>query len=458
MLSALRTWWQESRVVRKFRREHTALVALSIIGVFTGVYIWTALTPLDTDYVNLQERKISEFSENKGSLTALNKKQEALQAAIGKVEGKLKKLMVPPAPKAKAKKPASQPASQPAVTMADVRRVAAVQRKRVAHLQALLGFQRDLAEVQSQRVLLQIKMQQKKPAALSWLQRYNQDTGRAYAQPVWWAANKKERAIIGTLNPYLPFASGWVKSELLSHERRGLLGTDRLGRDIFKRVLVSVNVAFKIGLVTALIACFLGLLFGGIAGFFGGWVDLIITWIYSVFSSIPYIVLVLLIAAVVRAQSEVILPVAAVLGLDPGLIGLYLAFSLTFWIGPARVVRGEVMKIKEMEYVQAARALGNSRMRILFRHVLPNTMHLIFVYFSLIFIGAIKSEVILTFLGLGVKNMPSWGGMISDASKEIIGGIWWQMIGASLALFLLVYAFNIFTDALQDALDPKHIK
>jgi peptide/nickel transport system permease protein len=185
---------------------------------------------------------------------------------------------------------------------------------------------------------------------------------------------------------------------------------------------------------------------------------LIITWIYSVFSSIPYIVLVLLIAAVVRAQSEVILPVAAVLGLDPGLIGLYLAFSLTFWIGPARVVRGEVMKIKEMEYVQAARALGNSRMRILFRHVLPNTMHLIFVYFSLIFIGAIKSEVILTFLGLGVKNMPSWGGMISDASKEIIGGIWWQMIGASLALFLLVYAFNIFTDALQDALDPKHIK
>jgi len=248
----------------------------------------------------------------------------------------------------------------------------------------------------------------KKPQELSWLQQYTKDTGEAHASP-----------------------SG-----------KYWLGTDRLGRDITKRVLVSVNVAFKIGLVTAFIACFIGLIMGGLAGYFGGWVDLVITWIYSVFSSIPYIVLLLLIAAIFRESD--------------GLTGLYVAFGVSFWIGPARVVRGEIMKLKELEYVQAAIAMGNSRIVVLFKHVIPNTMHLIFVYFSLLFIGAIKSEVILTFLGLGVKGMPSWGLMISDAKAEITSGIWGQMLGASLALFVLVYAFNIFTDALQDALDPKH--
>jgi len=311
-------------------------------------------------------------------------------------------------------------------------------------LQKVLALQQQLGAMERERMLAQVKLLRKPPEELGWLSRYNQDLGFAYAKPAWWGANERERTIVSLLIPQMPLAAKWVRQEIMGHSRRGLLGSDRLGRDIFKRVLVSVNVAFKIGFVTALIACFIGLLLGGIAGFFGGWVDLFITYIYSVFSAVPYIVLVLLIAAIFRDS--------------PGLLGLYVAFGATFWIGPARVVRGEVLKIKQMEYVQAAWALGNSRMRILIRHVLPNTMHLIFVYFSLIFIGAIKSEVILTFLGLGVKNMPSWGGMISDASKEIIGGFWWQMIGASVALFFLVYAFNIFTDALQDALDPKHTK
>tara|TARA_B100000609_G_C17222531_1_gene441338 strand:+ start:8813 stop:9658 length:846 start_codon:yes stop_codon:yes gene_type:complete len=247
-----------------------------------------------------------------------------------------------------------------------------------------------------------------KPEQRVWLQKFNEDTGTMYAAP-----------------------SG-----------KYWLGTDRLGRDIFKRVLVSIHVAFKIGLVTAFFACLIGLVMGGLAGFFGGWVDLVITWIYSVFASIPYILLVLLISAMFR-KSE-------------GLLGVYVAFGATFWIGPCRVVRGEILKLKELEYVQAARAIGLDRLTILFKHVLPNTLHLVFVYFSLVFIGAIKSEVILTFLGLGVKDMPSWGLMIKSASHEIIAGFWWQMIGASLALFVLVYAFNIFTDALQDALDPKH--
>lgn len=247
----------------------------------------------------------------------------------------------------------------------------------------------------------------KNQAKLSWLQQYTQKTGQTNASP----------------------------------SARHWLGTDKLERDILKRVLVGINIAFKIGLVTAIVACLLGLVLGGLAGYFGGWVDLVITWIYSVFSSVPYIVLVVLIAAMFKGS---------------GLTGLYVAFGLSFWIGPARVIRGEIMKIKELEYVQAAVAVGNSRLVVLFRHILPNTMHLVFVYFSLLFIGAIKSEVIITFLGLGVKNMPSWGLMINNSIPDIGEGFWWRMIGASVALFGLVYAFNIFTDALQDALDPKH--
>lgn len=512
MVKFIRTWWHESRVVRKFRNDRVALFSLSIIGTFSVMFFITVITPLKTDYVNLQERKANEYKENQASLKDTMRKSERLQKEIDAILSATKPIQkvarasapsvrrsVPKARTAqpsKKKSPKSSVTSvvpKPAVTpipkevqLAMLKLHLQQQARLVAHGKKLLAqhqniqkqwaqlnaqartiqaqkatlsrqktaikklrkvaiLQKQVGEIQSEILLLRVKLQQPPPAALNWLQRYNQDTGQAFAKPFWWRANTKEQAIIQTLSPYvLVGGESWVKEVVLSHDRRGLLGSDRLGRDIFKRTLVSINVAFKIGLVTALIACFIGLILGGIAGFFGGWLDLLITWLYSVFSSIPYIVLVLLIAAMTRDQ--------------PGLISLYIAFGLTFWIGPARVVRGEVMKIKQMEYVQAARALGNSPFRILVKHILPNTMYLIFVYFSLIFIGAIKSEVILTFLGLGVKGMPSWGSMISDASKEIIGGFWWQMLGASFALFLLVYAFNIFTDALQDALDPKHTK
>jgi len=136
---------------------------------------------------------------------------------------------------------------------------------------------------------------------------------------------------------------------------------------------------------------------------------------------------------------------------------VYAAFCLTFWIGPCRVIRGEALRIKELDYVQAATALGQSRFKILVKHVIPNTWHLIFVNFSLLFIGAIKSEVILSFLGLGVKNQPSWGIMINQSKEEVVNEFFWQIGAATVVMFFLVLAFNIFTDALQDAVDPKHI-
>jgi peptide/nickel transport system permease protein len=141
--------------------------------------------------------------------------------------------------------------------------------------------------------------------------------------------------------------------------------------------------------------------------------------------------------------------------LDGTLVPVYVAFGATFWISPCRVIRGETLKIKELEYVQAATAIGFGRLYTMVRHVLPNTAHLILINFSLIFIGAIKAEVILTFLNLGVKNGPSWGIMITQSGAEVVNGFFSQITAATIFMFGLVLAVNIFSDSMQDILDPK---
>jgi ABC-type dipeptide/oligopeptide/nickel transport system permease subunit len=218
------------------------------------------------------------------------------------------------------------------------------------------------------------------------------------------------------------------------------LGTDRQGRSIFVRTIYSANVAIFIGLFVALFCSVVGALLGAIAGFWGRRVDDLIVWLYSTVQSIPYLVLLIILTYVAGG----------------GIKGIYVAMCSTFWVGPCRVVRGEVLKLREAEYVQSARAMGYGRWRILFRHVIPNTFHIILVYFALLFVGAIKSEVIISFLGLGVQGEPSWGIMISQARAELINGFYWQIGAATVAMFILVLSFNIFADALQDALDPKH--
>ncbi len=225
-----------------------------------------------------------------------------------------------------------------------------------------------------------------------------------------------------------------------------LLGTDRQGRSIMLRAVYSIKVAVQIGVVTALVAVLFGALLGTAAGFFGGWVDHAVIWLYTTFSSIPNLVLLVLLAYMFTGTIW-----------DGTLIPVYVAFSLTFWIGPCRVLRGETLKIKELEYVQAATAMGCGRFYIILRHILPNAAYLLLINFSLLFIGAIKSEVILSFLGLGVKDGPSWGIMISQSGSEVINGFFWQIGAATLFMFGLVLAFNIVSDALQDAFDPRHL-
>jgi len=234
----------------------------------------------------------------------------------------------------------------------------------------------------------------------------------------------------------------WMQSAAL------LLGTDAQGRSIFFRGIYSIKVALQIGVVTAVISVLLGAVLGAAAGYWGGWVDSVIVWLYTTFSSIPNLVL-LVVVAYAFTDSDA----------KDTLLPVYIAFCATFWIGTCRVIRGETLKLKQQEYIQAAQTAGFGSMRILLRHVLPNTSHLMLINFSLLLIGAIKSEVILSFLGLGVKSQPSWGVMIRDAGSngDVMTGFFWQIGTATVLMFVLVLAFNILSDALQDAFDPKHL-
>ena len=244
-----------------------------------------------------------------------------------------------------------------------------------------------------------------------------------------------------------------------------LLGTDSQGRSIFFRGIYSIKIALQIGLVTATFSVLLGAFLGAAAGYFGGWVDHAVVWIYTTFSSIPNLVLLVVIAFAFQDLNVAnFLPAfmggwASGLDLKNSLLPVYIAFGATFWIGTCRVIRGETLKLKQMEYVHAAYTAGFGGIHILMKHVLPNTIHLMLINFSLLLIGAIKSEVILSFLGLGVKGQPSWGIMIRDAGNngDVVTGFFWEIGTATALMFVLVLAFNILSDALQDAFDPKHV-
>ena len=217
------------------------------------------------------------------------------------------------------------------------------------------------------------------------------------------------------------------------------LGTDNLGRDVLQRAIQGARIAFQVGIVTSLIAIPIGVTLGCLAGYFGGRTDDVIVWLYSTFASIPGLLFILAIA----------------MAAGKGLAGVYLGIGLTTWVGICRLIRAEVLKHKTRPYVTAVRALGAGHARILFRHILPNVMHVIIISFSLRFPAAISTEVFMSFLGIGAQGEPSWGIMIANARLRLWQGMWWEMTAVTLAIFLVVLAFNLFGDALRDALDPR---
>lgn len=217
-------------------------------------------------------------------------------------------------------------------------------------------------------------------------------------------------------------------------------GTDILGRDILGRAIHGAATALSVGFTSSIIALIIGITLGALAGYFGRWVDAVIVWTYTTIDSIPYILLIPSLTFV----------------LGRGLINVYIAVGLTSWVTLCRLIRAEFMKHKNRDYVVAADAIGASHARKIFRHILPNVAHLGFVQFGLGFVSAIKIEVILSYLGVGVDpSTPSWGIMLDDAKLELSRPFWGNLIAATLFMFFLILAFNLFNDALRESLDPK---
>jgi len=217
-------------------------------------------------------------------------------------------------------------------------------------------------------------------------------------------------------------------------------GGDRLGRDVLAKAIKGAEVSILVGVSAALLATLIGTVLGAIGGFFGGKAGDFLEWLYNVFTAIPSILLIFAFATV----------------FGRGIGSVVLILGLAGWTGIYRLVRAEFIKHAVRDYVRSAEAIGASTSSRMFRHILPNVSHVVLVQLSIHVVSFIKSEVILSYLGLGVRvDQVSWGTMLAEAQNELILGHWWQLAAATVFMAVFVTAFSLMTDALRDALDPK---
>ncbi len=229
-----------------------------------------------------------------------------------------------------------------------------------------------------------------------------------------------------------------VKDQLI--RKTYLLGTDLYGRDLLSRLILGARISLSVGLMAVVISLFIGVTVGALAGFYGGWIDNALSWLMNILWSLPALLLV----------------IALSFALGKGLWQIFIAVGLSMWVEVARLVRGQVMGLKQVEFVEAARALGFNNYRIITRHILPNITGPILVLASSNFASAILLEAGLSFLGFGAQPpMPTWGAMIREHYGYIIMDLSYLALAPGLAIMLIVYAFNLVTVGLRDAFDIK---
>jgi peptide/nickel transport system permease protein len=241
----------------------------------------------------------------------------------------------------------------------------------------------------------------------------------------------------------LPMRKGVALENRLKPSSEHIFGLDDLGRDVFSRVVYGARISLRVAIIVVLISSVIGLVVGSVSAYYGGWVDRFLSsFLFNVFMSFP----------------SLLLAIAMVAFLGPSLNNLILALSVIGWVGYARLIRGQVLKVKEMDFVTAARAIGASDSRILSRHILPNAIQPLIVQASLGMAGAVLAEASLSFLGLGVPPpAPSWGAMLNDA-RAYLRVAPHLLIFPGLAVMSTVLAFNFLGDALREQLDPKQKK
>lgn len=274
-----------------------------------------------------------------------------------------------------------------------------------------------------------------------------------FSQDAWRRLKKNKLAMIGlysiTFIVILAIFGPWISP--LSYSDQNLMqanqlpsaahwfGTDTLGRDLFIRVLYGARISLSIGIVASLINLSLGVVYGGIAGFYGGRVDRVMMNIVDILYGIPVLLYVILLMVILK----------------PGLTNIFIALGIAYWLGMARIIRGQILSLKEQEYVLAARTVGASNWRILFRHLIPNSIGPIIITMTLAIPEAIFTEAFLSFIGLGVAApMASWGVLASEGVTSL-RSYPFQLFFPAMAISITMLAFNFLGDGLRDALDPR---
>ena len=254
--------------------------------------------------------------------------------------------------------------------------------------------------------------------------------------------------LVGAVSPYDPELSN-LAARRAPPGRLHPMGTDSLGRDILTRLLYGGRISLAIGLAATALGSVVGASVGAIAGYFGGWVDNALMRLTDLFLALPRLFMLIVMTLLVRTLDTPLLSAGGGMG------GVALIFGLLSWMGIARVVRGQVLSLREMEFVTAARSLGVRSRAIIVRHILPNTLTPIIVAATLGVAGTIIAESGLSFLGFGIQPpAPTWGNMLNSAQDEMRKGYWWMAFFPGLMIFVTVIAINYIGDGLRDALDP----